>query len=413
MKSLLRLFLLLCLLPLQLHLGAAGLPASLLQSYPKLALKDGQVLREVRFADAAFDSDGVIVHCSQGMVRVAYNLFPDELQPALATMRPSSGPIVRGAFVEITKPAPPPEIVPPNAPPPVPGPVNYHYGGQLNLAHAGEPDRFLANVTVYAIHPDVFAAYQKQWLGKYGDLFKSLGDQFRAADDSERLAAYAKATIVIYGSMDPLPASLAETSTDSKGRFDLACTEPAVFLLIRTHLPKNGIQVAYVWALPIQSGPPVQIGPDNLLLPFDYQYQGRINIGGAGQPPRFLPNVMVYAVKPSVFDPYNRQRLEKYGAAIDALSAQIRTADPSVRAETYARATIMLYGSMDPLPPVVAQTRTDAQGRFHLVCTEPGVTLIARTHLPVGQSQVAFVWAAQIQPGSAVDLNPDNMLLKY
>lgn len=412
MKSLLRLILLVCLLSAQFRLGAAGQPASLLQSYPKLTLKDGQVLRDVRFTDAAYDSDGVMVHCSRGMVRVAYNLFPDELQPALATMRPLGGVIVRGDFVDV-KPAPPPEIVAPNAPPPVPSPINYHFGGQLNLAHPGEPDRFLADVTVSAIHPDVFAAYQKQWLGKYADLFKTLGDQFRAADPSTRLAAYAKATIVIYGSMDPLPESLAETRTDSKGRFDLACTEHAVFLLIRTHLPLEGKPVAYIWALPVQSGPPLRIGPDNLLLPYDYQYEGRVNIGGADQPARFLPNVSVYAVKPGVFEDYNRQRLEKYGAAIDALSAQIRTADPSVRAATYARATVLLYGSMDPLPPVVAQTRTDAQGRFSIICNDPAVTLIARTHLPLGQNQVAFVWAAQIQPGSAVELNLDNMLLKY
>ena len=379
----------------------------------RVKLTDGRVLHLVEIR--AYGAAGVTVRATEGAFFLAYELFPQPLRGQLEHFRPSAADAVKvtGDFVEITKPAPPPEIIPPNAPLPAPGQVNYHFGGQLNLTHAGDSDHFLADATVCAIHPDVYAAYQKKWLEKYADLIKTLGTQFRTAEPAARWAAYARASIVLYGSMDPLPETLAEARTDSKGRFDLACTEPTVFLIIRAHLFLGGNQVAYVWALPAQSGPPISIDLDNLLMPYDYQYEGRINIAGPDQPPSFLPNVSVYAVTPAAFEAFNRQRLEKFGATIDSLSGQIRTAAPAARADAYARASVILYGSMDPLPPAVAETRTDAHGSFRLVCTDPSVYMIARTHLPMGQNQIGFVWAARVQPGHTVDFNLKNMLLRY
>jgi hypothetical protein len=246
-----------------------AMPAALTQTFDRLKLTNGQVLKKARLL--TFSESVVGVESSGGSVAVPYELFPAELQTALAQVRPVAKVIVKGGYVEPASPLPREAAAAGSQAAP-----KIFYPGHITVPVAGGKSAPIAGAMVLALRPADFGAYNQARLKQHGAEIDAAADKAQkaiaAAQRDPALGAAARAALTdyqltIYASFDPMPASALETtSTNPNGSFTLACDEPEIVLLARGTLPVGDDFAFYTWTVPASgTGSKVELNGKNFL----------------------------------------------------------------------------------------------------------------------------------------------------
>jgi hypothetical protein len=185
--------------------------------------------------------------------------------------------------------------------------------------------------------------------------------------------------------------------------------------------PAQSAQPTVIVKQGLITAPPPRADPTAPLAPPKQIYSGRITLPSEKGPVTPQPDILVLAVRPADYAAYNRERLARHGAAIDAAQKKMTTTtDPRQRAAAALEALQAVYDSFGAPPPPLAADYTTENGSFRLERDDPGtgiaadlqVVIIARVRVPAAAGYVHYVWAVTAGAGGRTLLNEENILAR-
>jgi hypothetical protein len=183
--------------------------------------------------------------------------------------------------------------------------------------------------------------------------------------------------------------------------------------------PAQSAQPTVIVKQGLITAPAPRADPNAPLVAPKQIYSGRITLPSDKGPVTPQPGVLVLAVRQADYAAYNRERLAKHGAAIDAAQKKMSTTtDPRQRAAAAREALQAVYDSFGAPPPPVAADETTENGSFRLERDDPGtgavvdlqVVIIARVRVPAGNGFLHYVWTEFAGAGGRTLLTEENIL---